>query len=169
MEQGRLRRASRVISTGPGAGLVTRDTWRYARDRPRPRARPPRGAAQRSGPPVGGQSRPLPPSLLRALFPSFPPPHGLHPPPTLSSHCWHTLPKALAARVSPPWPGGQAALLGAAGAGTHATVRMTAAVQPESCSWACGEHATLGGRSTESRTPVCFMPTFARCWSFCRP
>ncbi|XP_045879049.1 translation initiation factor IF-2-like [Meles meles] len=52
-EQGRLRRESQIINTGPGAGPGTGDTWESARDRPRPRLRPPPGAALRPRPPAG--------------------------------------------------------------------------------------------------------------------
>lgn len=66
-EQDRERRASRVISTGPG-GAGTWDTWGQALERPLPRARPPLRTSQGSRPPAGGRVPPIS-STGPALFP----------------------------------------------------------------------------------------------------
>lgn len=150
VEQGRLRRASRVISTGPGAGLVTWDTWRYARGRPRPRPGPLEEPLSVRGHRWVGRA--ASPSLLAPRpFPLLSPTPRVTPPSNaFLSLLAHPSEGASGAGL-PTLAGGQAAPQGAAGAGTHTTVRMTAAVQPETCSWACGEHAIAGRQ--EYRVP----------------
>lgn len=75
-EQGQLQRATRIISTGPGAGPGTGDTWGYARDRPRPRARLPQGSARSALAATGGWAGPASRSLFSPpLSLSGPPPH----------------------------------------------------------------------------------------------
>lgn len=152
-EQGRLQRATRIISTGPGAGPGTGDTWGYARDRPRPRARLPQGSALRSRPPADGQGPPL--------APSFPSPFPLHSPTPRRAHPHfsprpHTLPRALAARVFQPWPG------------DRQLRRATTAVQPETCRPAVESmQAPASGSGDESLRPVSVVPTFVPSQPFC--
>lgn len=99
-----------------------------------------------------GLSLPLFPSPfpLRSPAPSRAHPH--------SSPGRHTLPRALAARVFPPWPRDRQRL------------RVTAAVQPDTCRPAAESmQAPAGGSGDESLRPESVLPTFVPSRPFCRP
>lgn len=136
-EQGRERRASRVISTGPGAGLGTWDTWGHARERPRPQAGPPPGASKNLRPLAGGRV-PASSSCLPSPFPPRRPPSAPGPAPAQppgGARAW-----ARAARVS----GRVCELVAptkAAVAGTCVTGRVIAAFLLETRRLALGERS----------------------------
>lgn len=96
-------------------------------------------------------------------LPLFPSPFPLRSPAPSRAHPHHspgrhTLPRALAARVFPPWPRDRQCL------------RVTAAVQPDTCRPAAESmQAPAGGSGDESLRPESVVPTFVPSRPFCSP
>ena len=163
---------ARILGYKPGAGGRAGDPGHVGETR---------GSGPAPGPAPSEERPRVPghPRMGRASFPFllhpplFRPPHcrPFHPRPLPVSGCPHTL--GGRARRRSPSPGREAvADQGVAGAGTHATGRLSAAVHLETCPLARpvgSVHALRGGSGGKSPSgAVSFRPTFG-CWPFCRP